>query len=193
MSYCDLLPFIESHQWEIEPRLSRIDSPGFAEWCDYVARALCARLIGYFYTDCPLWVHTQAGNKWRGAPRCLCGRLELPMLRSPAEFQTALRRWARAPRRCGTLGTALRAFLASTRRPPPPSRRLWRHGEPAARHPVFRRPLPLRGLLENNARRYGFRNEKNEAASYVAAMMQANRTAATRFAAATNSTSSSIL
>ena len=24
------------------------------------------KLIGYFYTDCPLWVHTRPGNKWKG-------------------------------------------------------------------------------------------------------------------------------
>lgn len=73
MPYCHLLPFIESHQWEIETRLPKIDSPGFADWCDYVARDQCARLrddsrlIGYFYTDCPVWVHTKTENAWRGA------------------------------------------------------------------------------------------------------------------------------
>lgn len=73
LPYCHMLPFVESHQWEIETRLPRIDSKGFAEWCDYVARDQCSRfrddsrLIGYFYTDCPVWVHTRPGNQWRGA------------------------------------------------------------------------------------------------------------------------------
>lgn len=73
MPYGHLLPFIESHQWEIETRLPKIDNPGFAEWCDYVARDQCVRyrddprLIGYFYSDCPVWVHTKPDNTWRGA------------------------------------------------------------------------------------------------------------------------------
>ncbi|MBM3798301.1 MAG: hypothetical protein FJW31_30650 [Acidobacteria bacterium] len=51
MPYGHLLPFIESHQWEIETRLPKIDSPGFAEWCDYVARDQCVRFRnGYGYT-----------------------------------------------------------------------------------------------------------------------------------------------
>jgi len=73
LPYCHLLPFIESHGWEIETRLPRIDSAGFAEWCDYVARDQCvrfrddARLIGYFYSDVPAWVSTNKENEWRGA------------------------------------------------------------------------------------------------------------------------------
>ena len=65
MPYCHLLPFIESHQWELESRLPDIRSAEFAEWCDYVARNDCARmaddpnLIGYFYTDCPIWIHSR--------------------------------------------------------------------------------------------------------------------------------------
>ena len=71
MPYCHLLPFIESHQWETETRLPDIRSKGFAEWCDYVARDQCARmkddpnLIGYFFTDCPTWVHNRADNAWK--------------------------------------------------------------------------------------------------------------------------------
>ncbi|MDX1984136.1 MAG: hypothetical protein SFV51_27930 [Bryobacteraceae bacterium] len=65
LPYCHLLPFIESHQWEYESRLPDLRSREFEEWCDYVARTDCARmaddpnLIGYFYTDCPIWVHTR--------------------------------------------------------------------------------------------------------------------------------------
>jgi len=71
MPYFTMLPFIESHQWEWETRLPDIRSAGFAEWCDYVARDRCARmkddpkLIGYFFTDCPTWIHNQPGNQWK--------------------------------------------------------------------------------------------------------------------------------
>jgi hypothetical protein len=43
-------------------------SRDFEDWCDYVARSQCARLadaqklISYFYTDCPCWVHTRPWN-----------------------------------------------------------------------------------------------------------------------------------
>lgn len=73
MPYCHLLPFIDSHQWEVETRLPDIESKGFAEWCEYVARDQCSRmkddpkLIGYFYTDCPTFVHSRPGNVWRGS------------------------------------------------------------------------------------------------------------------------------
>lgn len=72
MPYCHLLPFAETHQWEIETRQPNFASQGFEEWCDYVARDHCARmrddpkLIGYFYTDCPMWVHTARDNEWKG-------------------------------------------------------------------------------------------------------------------------------
>ncbi|MFP4093329.1 MAG: hypothetical protein ACLFUB_02515 [Cyclobacteriaceae bacterium] len=71
MPYCHMLPFIESHQWEIETRLPDIRSKGFEEWADYVARDHCARmkddpkLIGYFYTDCPTWVHSNGSTRWK--------------------------------------------------------------------------------------------------------------------------------
>lgn len=70
--YCHLLPFAETHQWEIETRQPDFHSQGFEDWCDYVARDQCARmrddpkLIGYFYTDCPMWVHTARDNNWKG-------------------------------------------------------------------------------------------------------------------------------
>lgn len=71
MPYFTLLPFIESHQWEWETRLPDITSRAFAEWCDYVARDRCARfkddpkLVGYFFTDCPTWIHSSEGNSWK--------------------------------------------------------------------------------------------------------------------------------
>lgn len=71
MPYFHLLPFIESHQWEWETRLPDIKSKAFAEWCDYVARDRCTRfkddpkLVGYFFTDCPSWIHSSEGNSWK--------------------------------------------------------------------------------------------------------------------------------
>lgn len=71
MPYFTLLPFIESHQWEWETKLPDIKSKAFEEWCDYVARDKCARLkddpklIGYFFTDCPAWIHSNKNNKWK--------------------------------------------------------------------------------------------------------------------------------
>ena len=72
MPYCHMLPFVDFHQWEIETRNPDIKSKGFEEWCDYVARADCSRfaedpkLIGYFYSDCPTWVHIRKLNAWKG-------------------------------------------------------------------------------------------------------------------------------
>ncbi|MFC1715817.1 agarase [Candidatus Poribacteria bacterium] len=68
MPYCHLLPFTETHQWELETRYPDVFSEDFDEWCDYVARKDCARmaqdpnLIGYFYVDCPAWVHAPSWN-----------------------------------------------------------------------------------------------------------------------------------
>ena len=72
MPYCHLLPFMESHQWEQHTTHFDFRSEEWKEWCDYVARAECAELsddpnlIGYFYSDCPTWVHTRDHNAWRG-------------------------------------------------------------------------------------------------------------------------------
>ena len=72
MPYCHMLPFVDFHQWEVETKNPDIFSKGFEEWCDYVARADCSRfagdpkLIGYFYSDCPTWVHVRKLNAWKG-------------------------------------------------------------------------------------------------------------------------------
>ena len=72
MPYCHLLPFTEMHQWEQHRTHFDFFSTEWKEWCDYVARDHCAalsedpNLIGYFYNDCPTWIHTQAQNEWRG-------------------------------------------------------------------------------------------------------------------------------
>jgi hypothetical protein len=47
----------------VETRNPDLFSKDWEEWCDYVARDSCQRmatdpkLIGYFYIDCPTWVH----------------------------------------------------------------------------------------------------------------------------------------
>ncbi len=72
MPYCHMLPFVDFHQWEVETRNPDFYSKGFEQWCDYVARAHCGRLaddpklIGYFYCDCPTWVHVNQFNAWKG-------------------------------------------------------------------------------------------------------------------------------
>jgi len=72
LPYCHQLPFADFHQWEAETRYPDFTSPEFAEWCDYVAREHCARmaddpkLIGYFYLDCPTWIHTTQFTAWKG-------------------------------------------------------------------------------------------------------------------------------
>lgn len=72
LPYCHQLPFADFHQWEAETRHPDFAAPEFAEWCDYVAREHCARLkddpklIGYFYIDCPTWIHTRPENTWKG-------------------------------------------------------------------------------------------------------------------------------
>ena len=81
LPYCHQLPFADFHQWEMETRNPDFHSGEFAEWCDYVAREHCARmagdpkLIGYFYIDCPTWIHTRPGNEWKG-PLFDPGKLE---------------------------------------------------------------------------------------------------------------------
>jgi len=72
LPYCHQLHFADFHQWEAETRYPDFHSAEFAEWCDYVAREHCARmaddpkLIGYFYMDCPTWIHTRAESAWKG-------------------------------------------------------------------------------------------------------------------------------
>ena len=72
MPFCHLLPFTESHQWEQHTRHFDFRSRQWEQWVDYVARSYCAELaddrnlIGYFYSDCPTWVHHRDDNAWRG-------------------------------------------------------------------------------------------------------------------------------
>ena len=72
MPYCHMLPFVDFHQWEVETINADVKGKSFAQWCDYVARAHCGRfvddpkLIGYFYCDCPTWVHIRKDNAWKG-------------------------------------------------------------------------------------------------------------------------------
>ena len=72
MPFCHLLPFTEAHQWEQHTRHFDFHGSQWREWVDYVARSHCAELsedphlIGYFYSDCPTWVHARPENAWRG-------------------------------------------------------------------------------------------------------------------------------
>jgi hypothetical protein len=72
MPYCRMLPFTESHQWEKHTIHYDFFSKDWIEWCDYVARSYCAEvkddpnLIGYFFSDCPTWIHSRPPNAWRG-------------------------------------------------------------------------------------------------------------------------------
>ena len=72
MPYCHLLPFTESHQWEQNVRHYDFFSSEWEGWCDYVARSQVVELsddpnlVGYFYSDCPTWVHDAKPNRWRG-------------------------------------------------------------------------------------------------------------------------------
>ncbi|MEM9327495.1 MAG: agarase [Bacteroidota bacterium] len=72
MPYCRMLPFTEFHQWEKHTVHHDFFSQEWIEWCEYVARSYCAdvrndpNLIGYFFSDCPTWIHTQPQNDWRG-------------------------------------------------------------------------------------------------------------------------------
>ena len=72
MPFCHLLPLTESHQWEKHTRHFDFKASDWADWTDYVARSHCSELadepnlIGYFYSDCPTWVHERPDNAWRG-------------------------------------------------------------------------------------------------------------------------------
>ena len=73
MPYGHMLPVIDSDQWEMEVKLPDVRSSNFSEWVEYVCRDECARLkddpnlLGYYYVDCPVWIHTTPGNEWRGS------------------------------------------------------------------------------------------------------------------------------
>jgi hypothetical protein len=73
LPYAPMLPFADFHHWDAQTRLPDFHAPEFADWCDYVAREYVApaaqdpKLIGYFYVDCPVWVHTHPHSRWRGA------------------------------------------------------------------------------------------------------------------------------
>lgn len=47
-------------------------SEDWKEWCDYVVRLYCVvfseelNLIGYFYSDCLIWVYECFVNEWCG-------------------------------------------------------------------------------------------------------------------------------
>jgi hypothetical protein len=162
LPYCHLLPFTEAHQWQVEVRMPDLMSPDFDEWCDYVARDECARLrddpklIGYFYCDCPQWVHTSPATEWRGS------------LVDPALLATKMRQWADFAKRPVLLADAAGHIRApgDTGWPPTADRQhdadhyrrtmdaLWQIPQSVGYH--------LCGAhIRNNARRYGFRDRTN--------------------------------
>jgi len=69
MPYCHMLPFLEAHEWDYEQPIPDFFGSYFEDWCDFVARSQCAlmagdpKLVGYFYVDCPTWVHTRTPKK----------------------------------------------------------------------------------------------------------------------------------
>ena len=70
--YCHMLPFAEVHQWDLETRHPDVFNEAFEDWCDYVARHYCTvmaddpNLIGYFFSDCPNWIHPSYNPKLKG-------------------------------------------------------------------------------------------------------------------------------
>ncbi len=72
LPYFHQLDFADFHHWDAQHRLPDFFAPEFEDWCDHVAREYCApmaedpNLIGYFYMDCPGWVHTHPHSRWRG-------------------------------------------------------------------------------------------------------------------------------
>jgi len=68
MPYCHMVPVADVHQWDVETLRPDVFSSGFEDWCDFVARQDCVdladdpNLIGYFFTDCPNWVHPSLDN-----------------------------------------------------------------------------------------------------------------------------------
>lgn len=98
MTYCHQLPFADFHQWEAETRHPDFFSSEFADWCDHVAREHCVpladdpRLIGYFYIDCPCWLHDREINRWKG-PLFDPSKLKTPAGR--AELRKLAGKWYR--------------------------------------------------------------------------------------------------
>jgi hypothetical protein len=72
MPYFHQLDFADFHHWDAQHRLPDFYATEFEDWCDQVAREYCSvmaddpKLIGYFYMDCPGWVHTHPHSRWRG-------------------------------------------------------------------------------------------------------------------------------
>lgn len=72
LPYAPMLPFADFHHWDAEHRRPDFFAAEFEDWCDYVARECVApfandpKLIGYFYVDCPTWVHDHPHSRWRG-------------------------------------------------------------------------------------------------------------------------------
>lgn len=68
MPYIQTLPFARMEHWNGNPEFPDVFSRDFAEYCEYIAAALCdgraddPDLIGYFYVDIPAWLRHSTGR-----------------------------------------------------------------------------------------------------------------------------------
>ena len=70
MPYCVNLEVARIAEWDSHPIYPDVFSPEFEQWCEYLARFVCARhrnnpnLIGYFFTDIPAWNEHSLGMRF---------------------------------------------------------------------------------------------------------------------------------
>lgn len=70
MPYCVNLEVAKIAAWDNDAIYPDVFSPEFEQWCDYLARFICARhcsnpnLIGYFFTDIPAWTEHPLGMRF---------------------------------------------------------------------------------------------------------------------------------
>ncbi len=73
MPYVQVLPFARFEGWNAHPVYPDVFSKEFADYCDFVARAVCMparedpNLIGYFFQDVPCWArHRKSATFFAG-------------------------------------------------------------------------------------------------------------------------------
>lgn len=73
MPYVQVLPFAQFQGWNAHPVYPDVFSREFADFCDFIARAICMpakddpNLIGYFFQDVPCWGrHRKSGTFFAG-------------------------------------------------------------------------------------------------------------------------------
>jgi len=70
MPYCVNLEVARIANWDNDAIYPDVFSSEFEQWCDYLARFVCARhrdnpdLIGYFFTDIPAWNEHAVGKRF---------------------------------------------------------------------------------------------------------------------------------